>query len=52
MSLILVLSGLAAAGVGLAGYAVRLVRDAETILPDHTVVVEGLASPAAAEPEM
>jgi MFS family permease len=47
MSLIIFLCGLMAAGVGLGGYAVRLVRDAETILPDHTVVVEGLASPAA-----
>jgi hypothetical protein len=47
MALLIVLCGLAMAGVGLGGYAVRLVRDAETILPDHTVVVQEPASPAA-----
>ena len=28
------------AGVGVGGYGVRVVRDAESILPDHEVVVE------------
>jgi MFS family permease len=35
MALILVLSGLAAAMAGVGGYAVRVVRDAEDILPDY-----------------
>ncbi|RPI52078.1 MAG: MFS transporter [Chloroflexi bacterium] len=35
MGLILLLSGLAAALSGLAGYGVRAVRDVEAILPDH-----------------
>ncbi|MGW8225305.1 MAG: MFS transporter [Anaerolineales bacterium] len=39
MALIMVFSGLASACVGLAGYGVRVIRDAETILPDHKVVV-------------
>ena len=52
MSLLIVLCGLAMAGVGLGGYAVRIVRDAEALLPDHTVVIEGLGSPVAAEPEL
>jgi MFS family permease len=40
MALIMVFSGLAMAGVGMSGYGVRVVRDAESILPDHEVVVE------------
>ena len=40
MALIMVFSGLAMTGVGLGGYGVRVVRDAESILPDHEVVVE------------
>ena len=40
MALIIVFSGLAMTGVGLGGYGVRVVRDAESILPDHEVVVE------------
>ena len=39
MALIMVFCGLAMAGVGLGGYGVRVVRDAESILPDHEVVV-------------
>jgi MFS transporter, DHA3 family, macrolide efflux protein len=35
MGLIVAISGLLTAGVGLAGYAVRAIRDAEDILPDH-----------------
>jgi Major Facilitator Superfamily len=38
MALIVTFSGLAAALVALVGYAVRAVRDAETILPDHDAV--------------
>lgn len=40
MALIMVFSGLAMTGVGLGGYGVRVVRDAENILPDHEVVIE------------
>jgi MFS family permease len=40
MALIMVFSGLAMAGVGVGGYGVRVVRDAESILPDHEVAVE------------
>jgi hypothetical protein len=40
MALIMVFSGLTSAAVGLGGYAVRVVRDAESILPDHEVKVE------------
>ena len=40
MALIMVFSGLAMTGVGLGGYGVRVVRDAESILPDHEVIVE------------
>jgi len=39
MALILVFCGLAMAGVGVGGYGVRVVRDAESILPDHEVTV-------------
>jgi hypothetical protein len=35
MSLMLVLSGILGILVGIAGYSVRHVRDAEDILPDH-----------------
>ncbi len=48
MALILVLCGLGAAAVGLAGYGVRIVRDVEDILPDHDALAEGTASQAAA----
>lgn len=40
MALIIVFSGLAMAGVGLGGYGVRVVRDVESILPDHEVVLD------------
>lgn len=40
MALIMIFSGLAMTGVGISGYGVRIVRDAETILPDHEVIVE------------
>jgi DHA3 family macrolide efflux protein-like MFS transporter len=39
MALIMVFCGLAMAGVGVGSYGVRVVRDAESILPDHQVVV-------------
>jgi len=39
MALIMVFCGLAMAGVGVGGYGVRVVRDAESILPDHQVTV-------------
>jgi DHA3 family macrolide efflux protein-like MFS transporter len=35
MGLMLVISGLLGTAVGLGGYAFRVVRDAEDILPDH-----------------
>ena len=35
MALIMVFCGLAMAGVGIGGYGVQVVRDAEEILPDH-----------------
>ena len=40
MALIMVFCGLAMAGVGLGGYGVKIVRDAEILLPDHEVIVE------------
>ena len=39
MALIIFFCGLAMAGVGIGGYGVRVVRDAESILPDHEVIV-------------
>ncbi|MBK5108915.1 MAG: MFS transporter [Anaerolineales bacterium] len=39
MALIMVFCGLAMAGVGVGSYGVRVVRDAESILPDHQVTV-------------
>jgi DHA3 family macrolide efflux protein-like MFS transporter len=39
MSLMMVLTGLAAALVGFGAYGVRVVRDAEEILPDHDAAV-------------
>ena len=38
MALLIVLCGLGGALVGLAGYFVQYIRDAETILPDHDVL--------------
>lgn len=35
MALIIIFAGIAAAFVGLGGYAVRIVREAEALLPDH-----------------
>jgi hypothetical protein len=40
MALIMVFCGLSMEGVGISGYGVRVVRDAEILLPDHEVVVE------------
>jgi MFS family permease len=40
MSLIIIVCGLAMSAVGASGYGVRVIRDAESILPDHEVVVE------------
>jgi DHA3 family macrolide efflux protein-like MFS transporter len=37
MALIFIFTGLAAAGVGLAGYLVPFIRDVESILPDHDI---------------
>jgi MFS family permease len=39
MALIMVFCGLAMAGVGVGGYGFRVIRDAESILPDHEVTV-------------
>ena len=47
MSLILVLCGLAVALVAIVGYAVRVVRNAEDILPDYDAIPEEAAVPAA-----
>jgi MFS family permease len=41
MSLIIVFCGLAMSLVGVGGYAIREVRQAETLLPDHDVIVDG-----------
>ena len=43
-----VLSPIAGALVGLAGYGVRVVREAETLLPDHDAE-PGVASPSGAK---
>ena len=48
MSLMMVLTGLAAALVGFGAYGVRVVRDAEAILPDHDAAVAGVAGGEAA----
>jgi hypothetical protein len=40
MALIIIFAGLAMSAVGLAGYLVPAVREAEVILPDHEVNVE------------
>jgi DHA3 family macrolide efflux protein-like MFS transporter len=48
MALIFVFCGLGAALVGLTGYAVRAVRDAEDILPDYDALVEKPAAEALA----
>ena len=41
MSLMLVISGILGIGVALLGYSSRVVRDAESLLPDHKVAVAG-----------
>lgn len=46
MSLLFIFCGLLAVGVGVSGYAIRVIRDAETILPDHD------ALPLANEPTL
>jgi DHA3 family macrolide efflux protein-like MFS transporter len=40
MALIIVFCGLGMSGVGASGYGIRVVRDSESILPDHEVIVE------------
>jgi MFS family permease len=40
MALIIFFCGLAMAGVGIGGYGVQVIRDVESILPDHEVIVE------------
>lgn len=35
IAILFVAGGVLASGVGLAGYAVRVIRNAESILPDH-----------------
>jgi len=52
MGLMMVLSGLLAALVGFGGYAVRVVRDAELILPDHDAAVAFGPSPETANAEI
>jgi DHA3 family macrolide efflux protein-like MFS transporter len=47
MSLILVFCGLAVALVAIIGYSVRVVRDAEDILPDYDAIPEEATVPAA-----
>jgi DHA3 family macrolide efflux protein-like MFS transporter len=47
MALILVLCGLGVALVAIVGYSVRVVRDAEDILPDYDAIPEEAAVPAA-----
>lgn len=42
MALIMVFCGLAMSAVGLGGYSVRNIRDVESILPDHEIMVEGV----------
>jgi hypothetical protein len=46
MSLILVLCGIGVALVAVTGYAVRVVRDAEDLLPDYDAIPEEAAVPA------
>ena len=48
MGLLVFFCGLGAAMVGLAGYFVRPIRDAETILPDHDQLKKVEETPAAA----
>lgn len=43
MSLIFIFTGLVAMGVGLGGYLVPVVREAENILPDHDAAPEAVA---------
>jgi hypothetical protein len=40
MALVMVFCGLGMSAVGLSGYGVRVIREAEIILPDHEVTVE------------
>lgn len=40
MALIIVFCGIAMTGVGIGSYGVRVVRDVESILPDHEVVLD------------
>jgi MFS family permease len=48
IALILVFCGIGGALTGAIGYAVRAIRDVESILPDHDAAVEGVAVEAAA----
>lgn len=49
MALIMILCGLGTIAVGLGGYAVRAVREVETILPDHDELPVVTAEPIAAD---
>jgi hypothetical protein len=49
MALIMILCGLGTIAVGLGGYAVRAVREVETILPDHDELPVATAEPIAAD---
>ena len=49
MALIMILCGLGTIAVGLGGYAVRAVREVETILPDHDELPLAAAEPIAAD---
>lgn len=40
MSLVFVFSGLVITAIGLSGYLIPVVRDAESLIPDHTVAAE------------
>jgi hypothetical protein len=40
MALIIMVAGIAAMFVGLGGYTVSVIRDAEILLPDHDTVTE------------
>jgi MFS family permease len=48
MSLIMVFCGIGAALAGVAGYAIRSIRDVEDILPDHDAAIEGVPAEAPA----
>lgn len=51
MALVFVLCGILMGLVGLGGYSIRVIRDAEEILPDHEVAASGMPAEAAASTE-